>query len=117
MTVTAAKILTADTVPKYLEERWDEITKEMGTDSLSLDGVEVKAIQGGNVNYAFCIVLQDGKTIFLKQVSPHKKTGGHIGTRLYFAIVQPSSSPEIPSLLNDNRHRNSLLYLVPMVFH
>jgi 5-methylthioribose kinase len=78
--------------------------------------VEVKAIQGGNVNYAFCIVLQDGKTIFLKQVSPHKKTGGHIGTRLYFAMKQ-FTSPEIPSLLNDNRHRNLLPFLVPMVFH
>jgi hypothetical protein len=94
MTVTATKILTTDTVPKYLEERWDEITQEMGTDSLSLDGVEVKAIQGGNVNYAFCIILQDGKTIFLKQVSPRKKSISYIGTRLYFAMLNNSHHPK-----------------------
>ncbi|KAG7341439.1 5-methylthioribose kinase [Nitzschia inconspicua] len=67
MTVTSAEILTAETVPKYLEERWDEITKNIGDDSLSLDDVKVHAIQGGNVNYAFCITLNNGQTIFLKQ--------------------------------------------------
>jgi hypothetical protein len=74
MTVTAANILTVETVPKYLEDHWDEITKGIGgsCDSLSLEGVQVKAIQGGNVNYAFCITLQDGKTIFLKQVGKTK---------------------------------------------
>jgi 5-methylthioribose kinase len=72
MTVTTAKILTAETVPKYLEEHWDQIIKSMDdgdNGSWSLDGVQVKAIQGGNVNYAFCITFADGKTIFLKQVS------------------------------------------------
>lgn len=71
MTVTAAKILTAETVPKYLEERWEELSKSVvGSDGvpLSLENVKVNAIQGGNVNYAFCITLKDGQTIFLKQV-------------------------------------------------
>ena len=67
MTVTESKILTAETVPKYLEERWAELSAKIGT-SESLEGVQVKAIQGGNVNYAFCITLKNGKTIFLKQV-------------------------------------------------
>ena len=35
--------------------------------SATLDGIEVVAIAGGNVNYAFCIKLGNGSTIFLKQ--------------------------------------------------
>lgn len=76
MTVTAAEILTAETVPKYLQERWEEVSHKIGDTSLSLEGVQVKAIQGGNVNYAFCITLQDGKTIFLKQVRSGEQEEG-----------------------------------------
>ena len=66
MTVTEGKILTADTVPQYLEERVTELSAVIGSKD-DLKDVKVSAIQGGNVNYAFCITLQSGKTIFLKQ--------------------------------------------------
>ena len=73
MTVTAAQILTAETVPQYLQDRWESegIGNTLGaTGSVeeSLEGVEVQAIQGGNVNYAFCIRLPSiDKVVFLKQ--------------------------------------------------
>jgi len=76
MTVTAAEILTAETVPKYLGDRWEEIGKSLvqggssGCDAAkALEGIEVSAIEGGNVNYAFCIRLPalGNKAVFLKQ--------------------------------------------------
>jgi 5-methylthioribose kinase len=74
MTVTAAEILTAETVPQYLKDRWDSegLGKAVGGGNSAeeaLEGVEVNAIMGGNVNYAFCIRLPglDNKAIFLKQ--------------------------------------------------
>ena len=62
MTVTAAQILTAETIPNYLKDRLDEL-KVIDT----VEGIKVDAIQGGNVNYAFCITLGNGNTVFLKQ--------------------------------------------------
>ncbi len=70
MTVTAAQILTVESVPQYLKDHWDGIGAKLGgTADESLEGVTVSAIQGGNVNYAFCIRLPalDNKAIFLKQ--------------------------------------------------
>jgi len=72
MTVTAAEILTAESVPQYLKDRWDsDLAKVLGGGSAeeALAGIEVGAIMGGNVNYAFCIRLPslDNKAIFLKQ--------------------------------------------------
>ena len=71
MTVTAAQILTTDTVPDYLRDNWAEIGASLGSEdaAVALEGVEVTAIQGGNVNYAFCIRLPglDDRAIFLKQ--------------------------------------------------
>ncbi len=78
MTVTAANILTAATVPAYLEGRWDEISTALQVDleaPSAVEGIEVEAIQGGNVNYAFRVTLANlggdnkKKTIFLKQVT------------------------------------------------
>lgn len=63
MTVTEAKILTAETIPKYLESHLSSLKGVVD----SLDGIEVTPIAGGNVNYAFCIKLENGSTIFLKQ--------------------------------------------------
>jgi 5-methylthioribose kinase len=67
MTVTAAKILTAESIPKYLEEHFNEMKDVIGDSNDSLEGVQVATIAGGNVNYAFCITLKNGKTMFLKQ--------------------------------------------------
>jgi 5-methylthioribose kinase len=67
MTVSAAQILTAESIPKYLEEHLDDLKDVIG-DGESLEGVQVTTIAGGNVNYAFCITLATtGKTMFLKQ--------------------------------------------------
>jgi 5-methylthioribose kinase len=63
MTVSATQILTAETIPKYLEERLGELKGVVD----SVEGIQVKTITGGNVNYAFCITLGNGSTIFLKQ--------------------------------------------------
>jgi len=74
MTVTTAEILTAETVPQYLKDRWDSegLGKAVGGGNSAeeaLEGIEVSAIMGGNVNYAFCIRLPglNNKAIFLKQ--------------------------------------------------
>lgn len=63
MTVTEAKILTPETIPKYLESQLPSLKGVVD----SLDGIEVTSIAGGNVNYAFCVKLASGSTIFLKQ--------------------------------------------------
>lgn len=78
MTVTSGQILTAETVPAYLMERFDQweavatklgITKEDTT-------LTATAILGGNVNYAFCVTWTSpsttpsttaASTIFVKQ--------------------------------------------------
>jgi len=72
MTVTSAEILTAETVPKYIEDRWNEFGKKLDSSGKSasevLEGITVNAIQGGNVNYAFFVDLPKlNKKIFLKQ--------------------------------------------------
>lgn len=73
MTVTAAQILTTESVPQYLKDRWDSEgglgSKLGGTADDALEGFAVSAIMGGNVNYSFCIRLPalDNKAIFLKQ--------------------------------------------------
>jgi hypothetical protein len=79
MTVTTAKTLTVETVPSYIREHWDgddgigksvmSTAAAAAAATTSLDGIEVSAIQGGNVNYAFQIKLPAvNKTVFLKQV-------------------------------------------------
>ena len=95
MTVASEMILTVETVPHYLQEHWTEIEQGLFAASSSsstttagmwskeaeeagaaaaaafFDQIQVTTIQGGNVNYAFCIHLPSelgGKTVFLKQV-------------------------------------------------
>mmetsp|Transcript_37732 Transcript_37732/g.42231 ORF Transcript_37732/g.42231 Transcript_37732/m.42231 type:complete len:428 (+) Transcript_37732:78-1361(+) len=76
MTVTAADILTTESIPKYLEQVWglpdftftNASTVATTTDDNALQGMKVETIQGGNVNYAFCIELPAlKKKMFLKQ--------------------------------------------------
>jgi len=65
MAVTESKILTADTVPAYLEGHTDKLVLA------NKDGKpqwKATTIQGGNVNYAFCVTDESsGQTVFLKQ--------------------------------------------------
>jgi 5-methylthioribose kinase len=63
MTDTAAEILTVETIPQYLESNLDNLKGVVD----SLDGIQVSTIVGGNVNYAFCIKLGNGNSVFLKQ--------------------------------------------------
>lgn len=73
MTVTAGQILTAETVPAYLKDQWEDLGIGKALDCTTtaeeaLEGIVVNAIQGGNVNYAFCIELPAlAKKVFLKQ--------------------------------------------------
>jgi hypothetical protein len=80
-------ILTTESIPKYLKEHWELIRLSLASSSDdnandnvdvnynvdvddALKGIEVNTIQGGNVNYAFCIKFpsMDNRIVFLKQV-------------------------------------------------
>lgn len=64
MTVTEGKILTAESIPKYLEDHLNDL-KDVIDD---VKDVKVTPIMGGNVNYAFLLSFNEGKTtLFLKQ--------------------------------------------------
>mmetsp|Transcript_289 Transcript_289/g.712 ORF Transcript_289/g.712 Transcript_289/m.712 type:complete len:408 (+) Transcript_289:215-1438(+) len=78
MTVTTAKILTVETVPSYIKDHWSGeggigkavvSTTDVVDAETAIKGIDVSAIQGGNVNYAFRIKLPalNNKIIFLKQ--------------------------------------------------
>ena len=74
MTVSSSQILTADTVPGYLAQHKDKLEGVIPKDAT----LTAKAIQGGNVNYAFCVTATSCsgsttgddvtiQTIFVKQ--------------------------------------------------
>lgn len=64
MTVTSTQILTSETIPAYLATRLNHLKGVID----SVDSIQsVQPIQGGNVNYAFCITLDDDTKVFLKQ--------------------------------------------------
>eukprot|EP00536_Pseudo-nitzschia_multiseries_P003107 jgi/Psemu1/322873/estExt_fgenesh1_pg.C_440016 len=73
MPVTAGQILTAETLPSYLKEQWDELGLGSSLDckipgEQALEGIVVSAIQGGNVNYAFFVDLPViSRKVFVKQ--------------------------------------------------
>ncbi len=61
--MSAATILTAETVPQYLADNSEKI----GVFAKDAK-ITAKAILGGNVNYAFCATEESsGRTIFVKQ--------------------------------------------------
>merc|ERR1712238_376213 len=89
MTVTSEMILTVDSIPNYLRKHWAEhigpqlqqsdIEEEelMSTSSslrnygvdYALRGLEVTTIEGGSVNFSFCLKFPalNNKALFLKQ--------------------------------------------------
>jgi len=75
MPVTAGQILTAETLPSYLKKQWDELGLGSSLDCKmpaegALEGIAVSAIQGGNVNYAFCVDLPAlSRKVFVKQAT------------------------------------------------
>jgi 5-methylthioribose kinase len=61
------KILTAETVPAYLEGHADKLQGIFATKDSKLK-LNATAIQGGNVNYAFSVTEETlSRTVFLKQ--------------------------------------------------
>lgn len=60
----AAPILTKESIPAYLGDRLNALKGVIDSPD---EIVEVFPIQGGNVNYAFGITLEDGMKLFLKQ--------------------------------------------------
>lgn len=100
MTVTDAQILTAETVPAYLKAHLDELKDVID----SLDGVQVSAITGGNVNFAFCIKLANGSTLFLKQAPEFVAIFGPDGLPLTSERMQREMDvyDEWNTLLGDN---------------
>ena len=65
MTVTEAKILTAETVPDYLMGHMNQLDLP---DKDKITAWTASAIQGGNVNYAFCCKSSStDHVVFLKQ--------------------------------------------------
>jgi len=66
MTVVADSILTAETVPAYVQKHADKLKD---VDGFGPDNtLTATAIVGGNVNYAFCVRSNEtNNTIFLKQ--------------------------------------------------
>ncbi|CAB9527127.1 Methylthioribose kinase [Seminavis robusta] len=85
--VTDAKILTVDTVPTYLaSSHSDKLESIFGCGSPKLTA---KAIQGGNVNYAFCVTDEaSSKTVFLKQAPEFVAIFGPDGFPLTSARMQ-----------------------------
>ena len=63
MSEASDKILTAETVPQYLNDHAEEIGVCPPNANLTAN-----AILGGNVNYAFCAIeVETNKKIFVKQ--------------------------------------------------
>lgn len=56
-------LLTPETIPAYINDRLNALKGVVD----SVEDMKVEPITGGNVNYAFCITLDYGAKIFLKQ--------------------------------------------------
>jgi len=73
MPVTAGQILTAETLLAYLKDQWEDLGIGKALDhpnpaDKALEGIKVETIQGGNVNYAFCVELPAlARKVFVKQ--------------------------------------------------
>lgn len=89
MTVTSDMILSVESIPNYLKKHWaehigpklqqSELEEEGRSKSSSLRnygvdnvlrGIEITTIEGGSVNFSFCIRFPalNNKALFLKQV-------------------------------------------------
>ena len=89
MTVTEAKILTAETVPAYLEDHLDHLEDVLGAKDSSKKLFKATTIQGGNVNYAFCVTEESSsRTVFLKQAPEFVAIFGPDGFPLSSARMQ-----------------------------
>jgi 5-methylthioribose kinase len=83
MTSSSAKLLTRDTVASYVLENASEINVFPPDATLTAE-----AIQGGNVNFAFCVRSSDGKAVFVKQAPEYVAVFGPDGLPLTSARIQ-----------------------------
>ena len=89
MAVTEAKILTAETVPAYLEDHLDQLKDVLGAKDGTKQLFKANTIQGGNVNYAFCVTEEtSSRTVFLKQAPEFVAIFGPDGFPLSSARMQ-----------------------------
>jgi len=65
-------LLTVDTVPAYVSEHMDKLSGALSSTG-TLSAVEVN---GGNLNYAFCVKDDEGKSVFVKQAPDFIKCFG-----------------------------------------
>ena len=84
MTVdSSAYILTQDTVAQYVSNNADKINVFPPSASLTAE-----TIQGGNVNFAFCVRSSDGKAVFVKQAPEYVAVFGPDGLPLTSSRIQ-----------------------------
>ena len=92
---STSMILTIESIPNYLKDNLELLGVSIDCNDIGMavedaivkeNGIEVTTIQGGNVNYAFCIKFPflnggngNGKTVFLKQV--------RYGMLLYYIVL------------------------------
>lgn len=79
----APKILTQDTVAAYVTKNASQIGVFPPDATLTAD-----AIQGGNVNFAFCVRSSCGKAVFVKQAPEYVAVFGPDGLPLTSARIQ-----------------------------
>ena len=78
-----AAILTQDTVADYVTKNASQINVFPPDASLA-----ATAIQGGNVNFAFCVRSSDGKAVFVKQAPEYVAVFGPDGLPLTSTRIQ-----------------------------
>ena len=99
MTDTNANILTKDTVADYVSKNASKINVFSPSDTLIAE-----AIQGGNVNFAFCVRSSSGKAVFVKQAPEFVAVFGPDGLPLTSSRIQKEVAiiNEWTSILGDD---------------
>jgi 5-methylthioribose kinase len=97
--VNNSYILTQDTVASYVSKHAFEIKVFPPSATLTAE-----AIQGGNVNFAFCVRSSDGKAVFVKQAPEYVAVFGPDGLPLTSNRIQKEVSiiKEWTSILGDD---------------
>ena len=86
-------ILTVDSVADYVSKHADEI-KVFPPDAV----LTAEAIQGGNVNFAFCVRSSCDKSVFVKQAPEYVAVFGPDGLPLTSTRIQK----EVSILVSDS---------------
>lgn len=107
----AANLLTVDTVANYVRAHASEI----GVFSPDDGSLTASAIQGGNVNFAFCVRSSDcGKAVFVKQAPEYVAVFGPDGLPLTSARIgrEVAVMKEWRKILGVQAH-----YILPKLHH